>query len=55
MTDRESPRSAVLEQPADDTTRLVRPTSCEQTDPAGVALGRFLWAVVTAAGFRAPG
>ena len=53
MTDRESLLSAALDQPDDDTARLVLADFLrEQGDPADVALGRFLWAGVVAARYR---
>jgi uncharacterized protein (TIGR02996 family) len=56
MTDRESLLSAVLDQPADDTARLVLADFLrEQTDPADMALGRFVWAGVTASRYWAVG
>jgi len=56
MTDREAILSAALEQPDDDTARLVLADFLrEQPDPADVALGRFLWAGVVAGRYRSAG
>jgi uncharacterized protein (TIGR02996 family) len=53
MTDRESPLCAALDQPDDDTSRLVLADFLrEQPDPGDVALGRFLWAGVVASRYR---
>ena len=53
MTDRESLLCAALDQPADDTSRLVLADFLrEQPDPGDVALGRFLWAGVVASRYR---
>ena len=53
MSDRETLLTAVLMDPADDTTRLVLADLLrESDDPELEARGRFLWAGVTAAQFR---
>jgi uncharacterized protein (TIGR02996 family) len=53
MTDRESLLAAALDQPDDDTSRLVLADFLrEQPDPADVALGRFLRAGVVASRYR---
>jgi uncharacterized protein (TIGR02996 family) len=53
MTDRESLLAACLDQPADDTARLVYADYLrEQGNTATQAIGRFIWAGVTLATFR---
>jgi uncharacterized protein (TIGR02996 family) len=56
MIDCEALLSAALGQPEDDTARLVLADFLrERTDPADVALGRFLWAGVVASRYRVAG
>ncbi len=53
MTDRDSLLAAILDNPADDTTRLVLADLLRESEiPEQQALGRFLWAGMTAATFR---
>jgi uncharacterized protein (TIGR02996 family) len=53
VTDREALLAAVLADPADDTARLVLSDLLRESDiPGDQALGRFIWAGVTAARFR---
>ena len=53
VTNRDTLLAAILEDPADDTARLVlADLSRESDDPDAQALGRFLWAGVTASRFR---
>jgi uncharacterized protein (TIGR02996 family) len=53
MADRESLLFAALDRPDDDTARLVLADFLrEQPDEADVALGRFVWAGVTASRYR---
>lgn len=53
MSDRSTLLAACLDSPADDTARLVYADWLrEQDNPATQALGRFIWAGVTLAGFR---
>ena len=52
VTDRETLLAAILDDPSDDTTRLVLADMLrESDDPDAVARGRFLWAGVTASQF----
>jgi uncharacterized protein (TIGR02996 family) len=52
MTDRDALLAAVFENPKDDTARLVLADHLRETDdPDSLALGRFLWAGVTASWF----
>jgi uncharacterized protein (TIGR02996 family) len=56
MTDRDALLSAVLNEPGDDTARLVLADFLrEQRDPADVALGRFLWAGVVTSSYQSAG
>src|SRR5262245_35488686 len=53
VTEQETLLAAVLEDPSDDTARLVLADLLrESDDPEARALGRFLWAGVTASRFR---
>ena len=53
VTDRDTLHAAILDDPADDTARLVLADMLrESDDPDAQARGRFLWAGVTASRFR---
>jgi uncharacterized protein (TIGR02996 family) len=53
VTDRDTLHAAILDDPADDTARLVLADLLrESDDPDAQARGRFLWAGVTASRFR---
>jgi uncharacterized protein (TIGR02996 family) len=53
VSDRDTLHSAILDDPSDDTTRLVLADMLrESDDPDALARGRLLWAGVTASQFR---